>query len=189
MHRFTSKLIACLILVWAALASINTASAVIIRPAVSGLPGVSVTPGFSMSFYVPQRVFFGLLPNPDYPTNPNDVGIVEQFLEQPAIIGRDVVHVGKGQANKKKNPVGRIFFVEVKNWGILTFFYPTVINNFVVSLPSYVTRVNNLQWEVFDLADVLPPPPPAVPVPAPVFLLMSGLGGLAALKRRQKKLN
>lgn len=186
MQRFVGWLGAIIILVWASAFTATTASAVIIRPAVSGLPGVTVTPGFSMSFYVPRTVFF-FLPNPDYPTNPNNVGQVERFLEQSTIIGRDVQHVGGGSSNRRNNPAGQIYVIDVKNFGILTFFYPTVINNFVVSLPAYVGRINNIQWDVFELVQIEPPAPPAVPVPPAVFLLGSGIAALATLSRKRKR--
>jgi hypothetical protein len=186
MMRYVGQAVAGLVVLVSIVFGASTASAIVYRPATSGLPGVVVTPGFSMSFYVPERV--GTQPNTDYPTNPNNIAQVERYLEKPVIIGKDVRHVGKGNSNKRNNPAGRIFVIDVKNWGILTFFYPTVINNFTVSLPSYVGRMTNIQWEVFDLVQLPNPPVPGVPVPPAIYLMGTALGGMAALRRKKKAL-
>jgi hypothetical protein len=180
LNRFVGLVCVALAMVFAA----GHAEALVVRPAIAGIPGLTVTPGFSMSFYVPKTV--AGLPNPDSPTNASNTVAIEQFLERPAIIGRDVIYQGKGLTNRKVNPAGQIFFVDLKSMGVLTFFYPTITAKFTITIPRWALPNNstNIAYEIYTLAPVTQPPD-AVPVPPAGLLLFTGLVGIAALGRKR----
>lgn len=168
-------------MLWAIVAIASPASAVVIKPVSSVLPGITVTPGFTGSVWVP--LLGGR--NPDSPTG-NSAAALEAFVERPNIYGGNVALAGSGSFPRRggsTNIPGQIFLMRLNGGGHLLYMYAGLLNNFRFSLPAYIFNNAPIQYTVYT---VITPPPPPVPVPPAILLLLTGVCGIAALSRKRR---
>jgi hypothetical protein len=176
--KLISKLVASFVFAATLIFGTVSANAVIYSPASSGITGVTVTPGFTQSWFIPS--LGGT--NPDLPSGNSNLAL-EQFIERPTIYGGDVGRVGGARLGSRGGTSlisAQIYLLRVNNIGFLMYMYAAQPAAFTFALAPSIVNNAPITLDAFKVIS----PPTTVPIPAPFWMLGTALLGMTTLRRR-----